>query len=146
MKKVLLVISAMLLATSVAAQNTPCSRGKGGISHCNGSTFICNDRSESQSTKDCSVYLGSQEPTPTPIHIDASVKHKRSSNVVRAFKKTHICPSTNKNTQKCPGYIVDHIIALACGGADSVANMQYQTIKDAKAKDKIELACTTPGQ
>jgi len=36
---------------------------------------------------------------------------------------------------------VDHIKALVCGGADNPANMQYQTIEDAKAKDRWEEKC-----
>jgi hypothetical protein len=37
-----------------------------------------------------------------------------------------------------PGYVVDHIIPLACGGKDEPSNMQWQSAADAKAKDKIE--------
>jgi hypothetical protein len=37
-----------------------------------------------------------------------------------------------------PGYVIDHIIPLACGGQDSTANMQWQTVEAAKAKDKTE--------
>src|SRR4051812_25337701 len=37
-----------------------------------------------------------------------------------------------------PGYVVDHIRPLACGGADTPSNMQRQTIGEAKAKDKTE--------
>ncbi|WP_295667879.1 hypothetical protein [uncultured Mucilaginibacter sp.] len=37
-----------------------------------------------------------------------------------------------------PGYIVDHICALANGGIDAVINMQYQTISEAKIKDRLE--------
>jgi len=37
-----------------------------------------------------------------------------------------------------PGYVVDHIKPLACGGADAPSNMQWQTIADAKAKDTTE--------
>ena len=37
-----------------------------------------------------------------------------------------------------PGYVVDHIIPLACGGADAPWNMQWQTVAAAKAKDKVE--------
>jgi hypothetical protein len=37
-----------------------------------------------------------------------------------------------------PGYIIDHIKPLACGGTDAPSNMQWQTIAAAKAKDKTE--------
>lgn len=37
-----------------------------------------------------------------------------------------------------PGYIVDHVVPLACGGPDDPSNMQWQTVEEAKAKDKIE--------
>lgn len=36
------------------------------------------------------------------------------------------------------GYIVDHRVPLACGGADAPSNMQWQTKAEAKAKDKTE--------
>ena len=37
-----------------------------------------------------------------------------------------------------PGYVVDHVVPLKRGGADSPLNMQWQTIEDAKQKDKWE--------
>lgn len=37
-----------------------------------------------------------------------------------------------------PGYVIDHIIPLACGGADVPSNLQWQSTADAKAKDKTE--------
>ncbi len=37
-----------------------------------------------------------------------------------------------------PGYIVDHVVPLACGGADGPSNMQWQTVAEAKVKDKVE--------
>jgi hypothetical protein len=37
-----------------------------------------------------------------------------------------------------PGYVVDHIIPLACGGPDVPSNMQWQTVAAGKAKDKTE--------
>lgn len=37
-----------------------------------------------------------------------------------------------------PGYVLDHIVPLACGGADAPSNMQWQTVADGKAKDKWE--------
>lgn len=36
------------------------------------------------------------------------------------------------------GYVIDHIIPLACGGADAPSNMQWQTIAQGKAKDRWE--------
>jgi len=39
-----------------------------------------------------------------------------------------------------PGYVVDHIIPLCAGGADAPSNMQWQTVQDAKVKDRQERA------
>jgi hypothetical protein len=36
------------------------------------------------------------------------------------------------------GYVVDHKVSLACGGADAPSNMQWQTTAEGKAKDKVE--------
>jgi hypothetical protein len=36
------------------------------------------------------------------------------------------------------GHVVDHIVPLACGGADAPSNMQWQTTADGKAKDPVE--------
>jgi hypothetical protein len=37
-----------------------------------------------------------------------------------------------------PGYVVDHIVPLTCGGCDVPSNMQWQTLADSRAKDKTE--------
>jgi hypothetical protein len=52
--------------------------------------------------------------------------------------KSNPRPSTGKARGACPGYVVDHIVPLKRGGADSPGNMQWQTIQKAKAKDKWE--------
>jgi hypothetical protein len=49
----------------------------------------------------------------------------RSSSVLRAFQRNHPCPSTGLTTGSCPGWAKDHIIPLACGGCDSVTNLQW---------------------
>lgn len=68
----------------------------------------------------------------------AVARTKRSRAVRRQFQIVHPCPSTGKKAGPCPGYIADHIIPLCKHGEDSVKNLQWQTVADAKAKDRIE--------
>ena len=51
---------------------------------------------------------------------------------------SHPCPATGKTSGACKGYVVDHVVPLKGGGADAPANMQWQTVAEAKAKDMIE--------
>lgn len=62
----------------------------------------------------------------------------RSTAVKHAFQREHPCPSTGKRRGACHGWVKDHIKPLCAGGPDAVGNMQWQTIKDAKTKDRIE--------
>jgi hypothetical protein len=39
------------------------------------------------------------------------------------------------------GYVVDHIVPLECGGADVPSNMQWQTLQEARIKDRTERNC-----
>jgi len=39
------------------------------------------------------------------------------------------------------GYVVDHVDPLECGGADAPSNMQWQTVAEAKIKDRTERNC-----
>ena len=39
-----------------------------------------------------------------------------------------------------PGYVVDHVVPLCAGGADAPGNMQWQTVEEAKVKDRQERA------
>ncbi len=69
---------------------------------------------------------------------DAHGKLARSAEQRAAFKKSHPCPATGKSSGACPGYVIDHKVALKRGGADEPQNMQWQTKQAAKAKDKVE--------
>lgn len=55
-----------------------------------------------------------------------------------AFKRQHPCPATDRSTGACPGWIIDHVTPLACGGPYAPSNMQWQTTADAQAKDRWE--------
>ena len=49
-------VSILMMAPIVAAnaQNTPCSKSMGGVSHCQNGKFVCNNGKISQSKKVCS--------------------------------------------------------------------------------------------
>lgn len=63
---------------------------------------------------------------------DSRGRIARSESAKHAFEKTTGHPNGWK------GHVVDHIVPLACGGADAPSNMQWQTTEESKAKDKVE--------
>lgn len=74
-------------------------------------------------------------------HRTATGRTERSTAAKDSFKRQQPCPSTGRSSGACPGYVIGHVKALECGGADAPANMQWQTIADSKAKDKTERFC-----
>ena len=78
---------------------------------------------------------------PPARYADGSIK--RSSVQRASFVRMHHCPATGEVTGSCPGWGVDHIIPLSCGGCDTPANMQWLplTIKSCagtECKDRWE--------
>jgi hypothetical protein len=71
-----------------------------------------------------------------PIALEA--RSNRNHKSVANFKRIQPCPVSGMSKGPCPGYVVDHVYPLACGGADLPTNMQWQTVAEAKAKDKWE--------
>lgn len=63
---------------------------------------------------------------------DSRGRIKRNPSAKRKFKEMTGYPKGR------PGYIVDHIIPLKRGGADSPDNMQWQTKEEARIKDQTE--------
>ena len=61
---------------------------------------------------------------------------QRSPQVLAAFRNAYPCPATKQSTGACPGWAIDHVIPLACGGADAVYNLQWlpDQIKSARGK------------
>lgn len=70
------------------------------------------------------------------LTVDAS---ERSSSAVREFKRTVACPETGVTRGACPGWQVDHVVALCAGGEDAVCNMQWLTVEDHKAKTRVDV-------
>jgi hypothetical protein len=78
----------------------------------------------------------------TPFAVDAAAH--RSQAVLRQFQLEHPCPSTGLTSGACPGWVKDHIVPLCHGGPDLPTNLQWQTVEDAKLKDRWE--CTRKGR
>ncbi len=73
-------------------------------------------------------------------HVSGQIEPRgaRNAKEVAIFKKTHACPATGEFSGPCSGFVVDHIIPLATYGPDRADNMQWQSIEEAKHKDKLE--------
>jgi 5-methylcytosine-specific restriction endonuclease McrA len=56
---------------------------------------------------------------------DKNGRIERSVTVLNEFKRTHPCPSTKLKFGICPGWAIDHVIPLACGGCDEIHNLQW---------------------
>jgi hypothetical protein len=85
------------------------------------------------------VFLSSAATSPllaqrkaAGVSRDSHGRIARSSKAKREFEKESGYPHGR------PGYVIDHRVPLANGGADAPGNMQWQTKAEAKAKDKWE--------
>ena len=65
-KMCVLVLLLVVAAGAVHSQNYPCSGRKGGVSHCEGKFFVCNDGTASQSKRNCSAENPRQYDPATP--------------------------------------------------------------------------------
>lgn len=76
----------------------------------------------------------------------------RSAAQLAVFKLYNPCPVTGQASGSCPGYVVDHEWPLRCARVeferklfDVPANMKWQTVAEARLKDKTEGAeCRVP--
>ncbi|MDQ2662806.1 MAG: HNH endonuclease [Candidatus Eremiobacteraeota bacterium] len=64
--------------------------------------------------------------------------YRTSSHHHRSLREKHLFWRDTGYPHGRPGYIVDHVVPLACGGADAPGNMQWQTKAAARAKDRWE--------
>lgn len=68
---------------------------------------------------------------------EAQIKRDRSQ--VRAFRAENPCPATGRTRGACPGWHVDHIIALCAGGADKKENLQWLSKEDHRFKTLVDV-------
>jgi hypothetical protein len=108
-----------------------------GVSHSPG-------QSHSRSSSHVRSYKGShrtRRATVAGVPRDRRGRIRRSAVAKHSFERQQPCPSTGRTSGRCPGYVVDHVKPLECGGADAPSNMQWQTTAAGKAKDKTEGRC-----
>ena len=70
--------------------------------------------------------------------VDASARIPRSAVAKRDFQRDNPCPANDQRRGACPGYEIDHVNPLKCGGADTPANMQWLTVEQHKEKTRFE--------
>jgi hypothetical protein len=63
----------------------------------------------------------------------------RSPTVRAEFVRLNPCPSTGATRGPCPGWHVDHIEALVCGGRDELANLQWLPVDAHREKTLVEV-------
>ena len=62
----------------------------------------------------------------------------RSRAARNEFQRHHPCPANGNSRGPCPGWQVDHITPLKCGGEDHMRNMQWLTVSDHREKTRFE--------
>lgn len=63
---------------------------------------------------------------------------QRSYAAKAEFKRQNPCPETGRPRGRCPGWEIDHVVPLKCGGDDLPVNMQWLTVDDHKEKTRRE--------
>jgi hypothetical protein len=76
----------------------------------------------------------------------AAVTDTRSLKAEALFRLANPCPATGLSNGPCKGYVIDRIIPVICGGIEEPANMQWQTIAEAREKDRWERIGCRPGR
>lgn len=99
----------------------------------------------------CAVPLSAQQ---APIRADTAacsprgpvtnIKRDGDGRILRSRSARNAFERQTGHPKGWAGHVVDHVIALACGGLDAPVNMQWQTVAQGKAKDKSELKCCPP--
>ena len=76
----------------------------------------------------------------------AAAASGRPSTAEIYFRLGNPCPANGSTSGPCKGYVIDRVIPVACGGAEDPSNMQWQTIAQAREKDRWEKIGCRPGR
>ena len=76
----------------------------------------------------------------------AAPADSRSFKAEVLFRLQNPCPATGDTHGECRGYVIDRIVPVVCGGAEEPTNMQWQTLAQAREKDRWEKIGCRPGR
>ena len=68
----------------------------------------------------------------------ASVPRTARGKIQRSRRRAPRLRPPGRVSESRRGYVIDHIVPLACGGTDAPGNLQWQTVAEGKAKDRTE--------
>jgi hypothetical protein len=106
-----------------------------------GTTVKAHDRaaSKSKTAKQAKEKTSAKRPLADSPS-SSSVKRDSNGRIERSEAAKHQFEVRSGYPHGRPGYVIDHIKPIACGGADAPSNMQWQTVAEGKEKDKWERA------
>jgi hypothetical protein len=85
-----------------------------------------------KTTPDSKESKGSRSTPPANLGPRGVSRTERSSAARQAFER-----QTGYANGR-PGYMVEHIVPLSCGGTDTPGNMQWLTLAEARRKNKLD--------
>jgi hypothetical protein len=100
-------------------------------------------RSHSRYSSHVRSYKGShrsRRATSSAISRNRRGRIRRSAAAKRSFERQHPCPSTGRSSGRCPGYVVDHVRPLECGGADARATCSGRQWRQAKPRTRLRVS------
>jgi hypothetical protein len=129
------LVAALFGAFLISASPAVASTHHSSTHHTTGKTTTAKAPKESKATKarqESASTSAKRANRCTSCDRDTNGRILRSGQAKDSFKRATGYPKGRS------GYVIDHIVPLACGGADVPSNMQWQTVAAAKAKDKVE--------
>jgi hypothetical protein len=91
-----------------------------------------------KATKPPKVAKAPKPPKQPATRTASAVPRNEKGRIQRSAAARHAFARQTGFPHGRPGYVIDHIKPLACGGVDAPSNMQWQTIAEGKIKDRTE--------
>jgi len=87
------------------------------------------------------IHAPAEQRPVSRAHARSSATRDSHGRIARSEKARQDFKRQTGYSSGRPGYIIDHVVPLECGGADAPSNMQWQSRSEAKIKDRTEREC-----